>query len=276
LKNIILTGAGGQLGKALKKELSGDFEILTFGKSELDISNFVVVEKICAEIRPDFILNAAAMTAVDRAENERKLAMKINSEAVGNLAKICKKIDARLIHFSTDYVFDGENENGFSENDTPNPINFYGESKLAGEREIQESNCDFAIVRTSWLFGEGENFVRTMLKLASEKTEIKVVSDQIGSPTFTVDLAKTTREILEKDLNGVFHATNSGATSWANFARKIFEIKNLPTKVIDISTSEFPTVARRPRVSILRNSKLLEMRGWEVALQDFLQTKNIV
>lgn len=287
MKKIILTGASGQLGKALKKELSKDFEVSAFSKNELDITDFAAVQKICEKLKPDFLVNAAAYTNVDLAESERELALKINSESVGNLAEICKKNGAKLIHFSTDYVFDGENENGFLENDTTRPINFYGESKLAGEQKIQESSCDFAIVRTSWLFGEGENFVTKMLELAQKNNEIKVVSDQIGSPTFTTDLAKATREILEchshtsschsrgsgnpEKIEGeIFHVTNSGTANWADFARKIFEIKKLPIKVINIATTDFPTPARRPQVSILRNSKLPEMRNWKIALKEFL------
>ncbi|MFH0834087.1 MAG: dTDP-4-dehydrorhamnose reductase [Patescibacteria group bacterium] len=286
-KKILLFGADGQLGKALKQVLSADFDLKSFSRNELDITNFAEVEKVCSEIRPDFLVNAAAFTAVDRAETERELATLVNSEAVGNLARVAKNLNAKLIHFSTDYVFDGkpqaqpaeaqrakagENFAGYFENDEPNPVNFYGGSKLAGEQKILESGCDFAILRTSWLFGDGKNFVRTMLTLAQENTEIKVVSDQIGCPTFTEDLAKMTREILKKNLSGIFHATNSGATSWANFARKIFELKNLPTKVITIPTKEFPTPARRPQNSILQNSKLPEMRRWEDALAEYLES----
>ncbi len=326
---ILLTGANGQLGKTLKKKLSEDFVVSAFGKDELDLTNFEKVEKICAELKPDFVVNAAAFTAVDRAESERDLARKINAEVVGRLAEICRNLNAKLIHFSTDYVFDGTNPNGYAEDAGPHPINFYGQSKLEGEKKIQESGCDFAIIRTSWLFGDGQNFVNTMLRLASVNAEIKVVSDQVGSPTFTEDLAKTTREILNclpteasakaghslprchceiseaipivipslspvipatkwpprgesgnpelkagenPNLKGeIFHVTNSGATSWADFARKIFELKNLPTKVRDIPSADFPTAAERPRNSILLNTKLPQMRSWEDALREFLK-----
>lgn len=274
MQKILLLGKNGMLGKALSKELSGSFDLKSFAKNELDITDFAAVDKICDELKPDFVVNATAYTAVDHAETEQDLALKINSEAVGNLAKICEKLGAKLIHFSTDYVFDGENENGFLEDDEPNPVNFYGESKLAGERRILESGCDFAIVRTSWLFGNGENFVVKMLELSRKNAEIKVVSDQIGSPTFAKDLAQTTQEILDSNANGIFHATNSGATSWANFARKIFEIKNLPIKIIDIPSAEFPTPAQRPKISILRNSKLPEMRSWEEGLEEHLGWNN--
>lgn len=280
MKKILLTGANGQLGKALKKELSHEFAVSAFGKNELDITNFAAITEILEKEKPDFVVNAAAFTTVDRAESEQNLALEINSEAVGNLARSCRRIGARLIHFSTDYVFDGMNSDGYAEDAEPNPINFYGKSKLAGERKILESGCDFAIIRTSWLFGDGQNFVMKMLELAAKNPEIKVVSDQIGSPTFTEDLAKTTREILQShsrengnpDLKEIFHATNSGTTSWANFARKIFELKNLKVKVLDISSAEFPTPAKRPRNSVLRNTKLPEMRSWETALAEFLES----
>ncbi len=277
------------LGKALKKELSDNFELKSFSKNELDITDFAAVEKILTAGKPDFVVNAAAFTEVDAAETKRILAEKVNAGAVGNLAQICKKIGAKLIHFSTDYVFDGkpkaqsaearrakagENETGFSEDAEPNPINFYGATKLAGERKILESGCDFAIIRTSWLFGEGENFVRTMLRLAHDRTEIKVVSDQIGCPTFSEDLAEAVKKILTENQSGIFHLTNSGKTSWADFARKIFEIAKLPTKVTDISTAEFPTAAKRPRNSVLLNSKLPEMRRWEEGLKEFLEKRN--
>jgi len=259
------------LGKALKKKLSGSFELKSFSKNELDITDFVAVAKILEAKQPDFVMNAAAFTKVDAAETERILAKKVNDDAVGNLAKICKKIGAKLIHFSTDYVFDGKGKTGFSEDTKPNPINFYGKTKLAGEREILASGCDFAIIRTSWLFGDGENFVRTMLRLARDRTEIKVVADQIGCPTFTKDLAEAVKKILIENRSGIFHLTNSGKTSWADFARKIFEIAKLPTKVIDIPTAEFPTAAKRPRNSVLLNSKLSKLRRWEEGLEEYLE-----
>ncbi len=261
------------LGKALKKKLSNSFELKSFSKNELDITDFAAVEKILAEMKPDFVVNAAAFTKVDAAETERVLAEKVNADAVGNLAQICKKIGTKLIHFSTDYVFNGKSETGFSEDAEPNPINFYGETKLAGEQKIKKSGCDFAIIRTSWLFGEGENFVRTMLRLARDQTEIKVVSDQVGSPTFTKDLAEAVEKILIENQNGIFHLTNSGKTSWADFARKIFEIAKLPTKVIDIPTAEFPTPAKRPQNSVLLNSKLSKLRRWEEGLEEYLFKK---
>ena len=293
MKKVILLGAKGQLGKALEKELSDSFEVSAFSKNELDITDFLAVKKVCGEIQPDFLVNAAAYTNVDGAEAERELALQINAEAVGNLAEACRTTGAKLIHFSTDYVFDGKSDDGYAEDAEPNPLNFYGETKLAGEKNIQASGCDFTIIRTSWLFGDGENFVTKMLTLAEKNSEIKVVSDQIGSPTFTEDLAQATKKIIlnchPRDLSAealakveggdpkksktIFHVTNSGTTSWADFARKIFDIKKLPTKVIDIPTAGFPTPAKRPKNSVLRNTKVPELRSWQEALEGFLNQK---
>ena len=272
MPKVLLLGANGQLGKALQKALFSAFEVSAFTKDQLDITDFSALEKYLTEGKPDFVVNAAAYTNVDKAESEKELAQKINSEAVGTLAELCEKHDAKLIHFSTDYVFDGDDENGYLEDADTNPINFYGETKLAGEQKIQASGCDFAIIRTSWLYGEGKNFVNTMLELTKKNTEIKVVSDQIGCPTYTKDLAKATRDLMLDDKKGVFHLTNSGSTNWADFARKIFELAQTQTKVIDIPTSEYPTPAKRPLNSVLLNTKLPQLRSWEEALEEFLKT----
>jgi dTDP-4-dehydrorhamnose reductase len=270
MQKVLLLGKNGQLGKALEKELSSSFEVHSFSQAELDITDFTAVEEVFEKIKPDFCINAAAYTNVDQAESERDLAQKINADAVGNLAELCKKLESKLIHFSTDYVFGGDAEAGYAEDATTNPINFYGQTKLEGEEKIQASGCDFAIVRTSWLFGDGKNFVNTMLGLAEKMPEIKVVSDQTGCPTFTEDLAAAVHKLLTSDQSGIFHLTNAGATAWADFARKIFEIKNLPTKVIDIPTEEYPTPAKRPKNSVLLNAKLPKLRSWEEALGEFL------
>jgi len=259
------------LGKALKEKLSENFKVHAFSKSELDITDFKKIKLFFENLKPDFCVNAAAFTAVDAAETKQTLAKKINDTAVGWLADTCQNHGATLIHFSTDYIFDGENKSGFAENDKPRPLNFYGKTKLAGENKILKSGCKFAIVRTSWLFGNGKNFVNTMLDLAKKNSEIKVVSDQFGSPTFTSDLAVATAKILHNKLQGIFHRTNNGVTSWANFAQKIFELEKLPVKIIPITGAEFPTPAHRPQNSILVNTKLPPLRKWEDSLQEFLK-----
>ncbi len=285
MQKILLIGSNGQLGKALKKVLSGKFELHAFDKEDLDITNPEELKKKIEGLKPNLIVNAAAYTAVDLAETEQEAALLINGEAVKNLAQLCEKFGAKLIHFSTDYVFDGENEEGYAEDAETNPINFYGESKLAGEQAIQASGCDFAIIRTSWLYGDGKNFVNTMLELGKNKDEIKVVSDQTGSPTFTKDLAEATHNLIchshpschsgldpeSHEKGEIFHLTNEGTTTWFNFAKKIFELAKLDVKVIPITTAEFPTPAKRPKSSTLLNTKLPKLRNWEEALAEFLK-----
>jgi dTDP-4-dehydrorhamnose reductase len=277
MQKLILTGSGGMLGKELQKYLANYFAIFPFDKKNLDITNAQALKEIFKKLKPDFCVNAAAYTAVDLAETEQTAATTLNAKAVGDLAQLCQQFNIHLTHFSTDYVFDGNTREGYTEDAATNPINFYGVSKLAGEKAIQASGCDFAIIRTSWLFGDGKNFVNTMLELSKKMPEIKVVSDQIGCPTSTKDLAKATTEILRENYEypkqnrgKIFHLTNSGETSWANFARKIFKLAQTQTKVIDIPTSKFPTPAKRPQNSILLNTKLSKLRNWENALEEFL------
>jgi len=279
---ILLTGCAGMLGKALAEALSAH-EVIAVDRKELDITDAVAVEKIFTENNFDFCVNAAAYTAVDKAEEEFAAAGEVNGVAVGILAENCKKRNVKLIHFSTDYVFDGESDEGYREDAQTNPVNAYGKSKLLGEELIQRSGCDFAIIRLSWLFGDGKNFVATMLHLGAEKPEIKVVSDQIGKPTYAKDLAEAVAQFIschsreggKPKLQEIFHLTNEGETSWFDFAQKIFELKKLPVKVIPISSSEFPTPAKRPKNSVLLNTKLPKLRSWEEALKEyFFNRKN--
>jgi dTDP-4-dehydrorhamnose reductase len=276
------------LGKALREALAAH-EVIAVDKAQLDITNAEAAEKIFAENHFDFCVNAAAYTAVDKAEAEFEKAKLVNAEAVGILAENCAKRNVKLIHFSTDYVFDGKpeaqpaealakagEEIGYREDAETNPVNAYGKSKLLGEELIQRSGCEFAIIRLSWLFGDGKNFVATMLRLAAEKPEIKVVSDQIGKPTYAKDLAEAVKNLIENKLwenscREIFHLTNEGVTSWFEFAQKIFELKKLPVKVIPITSSEFPTPARRPKNSVLLNTKLPRLRNYEEALGDYLK-----
>jgi dTDP-4-dehydrorhamnose reductase len=207
---------------------------------------------------------------VDEAENERDIAMEVNAKSVGNLAKLCEEMDAKLIHFSTDYVFDGESEEGYREDAQTNPINFYGKTKLEGEKAIEESGCEFALIRLSWLFGEGKNFVNTMLDLGRENKEVKVVEDQKGKPTYAKDLAQATKKIILENQSGIFHLPNEGETTWSEFAKKIFEIAKMSVKVIPIKSDEWKTLAKRPKNSTLLNTKLAKLRNWEEALREFL------
>ncbi len=269
---ILLTGAEGMLGSALTAVLGSDNEVLVFNKSELDITDSMSVEQKIVELKPDVVVNAAAYTAVDDCEVHADEATTINGGAVKNLAQACQRSGVLLVHFSTDYVFDGGSSEGYAEDADPNPINTYGRSKLAGEVAILQSGCRYVIVRTSWLFGpNGKNFVETMLRLSRKHKEIKIVSDQTGCPTYTYDLAEAVQGLIISGATGIFHLTNAGTVSWADFATEIFQQIGSSTEVISIPTSQYPTPAARPACSVLLNTKLPALRSWQAALGDYLQ-----
>lgn len=273
---ILLLAKSGMLGSCFRQSDALP-EIFAFDKDELDITDSSSIERALAEISPHFVINCAGYTAVDNAETDKENAFKINGGACGKLASACKNSGAILIHFSTDYVFDGECKGGYAENDKPNPINVYGASKLEGENLIRK-NCDkYYIIRTSWLFGEkGKNFVSTMLELGKTKKSLNVVGDQIGSPTYTSDLCeaviKNFLSVGEGDRLpfGIYHLTNSGYLSWYDFAKKIFEFSGMDVEVNKVSSEEFVRPAKRPKCSILKNTKIANLRSWEDALKDFL------
>jgi len=269
---ILILGHKGMLGHELVEVFKNGHELVLRDRDQIDISRKEeVIEKV-SKLCPDVVINAAAYTAVDEAEHNKNLAYKVNGCAVGFLATVCKEIDALFIHFSTDYVFDGENHNGYKENHSYNPINMYGKSKALGEKMIFDISSKYYIIRTSWLFGKnGKNFVETMLRLAKEKKDIRVVNDQFGSPTYAKDLASEVRKLVEsQNQSGIYHITNSETCSWYDFAVKIFELSNLNLKVKPIKTEEFPTPAKRPIYSMLINTKLPPMRKWEEALKSYL------
>lgn len=286
------------LGSQMLKTLSGgvDFETYAFDKEDLDIADETALKSIFERISPDFVINAAGYTAVDDCETERETAFKINGDAPGSIAAVCKAENAVLLHISTDYVFDGENSSGYREDDVPSPINVYGESKLRGEELIAKNWDNYYIVRTSWLYGEnGQNFIDTMLKLGKTKKEIDVVDDQAGSPTYSKDLSEELircflmpfvsglpkqhdRTIglghdssMKKLPFGIYHLTNSEHTSWCGFAKKIFEFMKMDIKVNPVTSGQFPRPAKRPHCSILQNTKLdCKMRSWRDALKAYL------
>jgi dTDP-4-dehydrorhamnose reductase len=271
MKTIII-GARGMLGQELAK-IFQDWNPICWDRTEIDIADRENVNKKISEINPDLVINAAAYTNVDGAETEKELVMKINGEAVGYLAEACKKCGAILIHYSTDYVFDGKNQNGYKENDKPeNSVNAYGQSKLLGEKMLQENTDRFYLIRTSWLFGKGgKNFVETMLTLAQKNETIRVVNDQHGKPTFAVDLAKKTKKLVEgKFPFGIYHITNENTCTWHEFAKEIFKIADVNVEVTPVSSDEFPTPAKRPAYSILINTKLPSSRPWQEALEEYL------
>ena len=255
---IVVTGADGQLGTAFHKRLPGETRFLTI--SDLDLSRTATIRPVITDLRPSTVINCAAYTAVDRAEEDEELARAINATAVGELAAATADIGARLVTFSTDYVFDGAKDGAYVEDDEPNPINAYGRTKLEGEHAAVAANPDALIVRTSWLLsGTHPNFASTMLRLIGEG-EVKVVDDQRGHPTFVDDLAAATMAAIEADASGVLHLTNTGTTTWYGLAREIAGVAGLDVdRVQPTTTVEFPLPARRPANSVLDSIRLGEL-----------------
>lgn len=249
-------------------------EFLAVDRPDIDITNISSIEANLEKFKPDFVINCAAYTLVDDCESNSDLAFSVNGYALENLSRACNQFSSTLIHFSTDYVFDGKNSNGYKEDDKTDPINVYGESKLIGENLIQKICAKYYIVRTSWLYGaNGNNFVDTMLKIGKEKKEINVVDDQTGSPTYTKDLCEQVLNnfLFNKNIPdfGVYHITNSGHTNWCEFSKMIFEKSSYDTKVIPVKSDFINRPAKRPSCSILINTKLPEIRGFEDALDDY-------
>lgn len=255
---ILVTGANGQLGYDVIKELQKQ-NIECFGatRNDFDITDSNGTENFIINYMPDVVIHCAAYTAVDKAEDEPDLCYKVNTSATESIAEICKKINAKMLYISTDYVFDGAKEGFYEVEDKPNPINVYGKTKLLGEEAVQKILDKYFIVRISWVFGEhGNNFVKTMLRLGAERKELNVVADQYGSPTYTADLAPLLVEMIKTEKYGIYHATNEGVCNWAEFAEMIFKIAKINVKVNHITTSEYPTKAKRPLNSRLSKEKI--------------------
>ena len=272
---ILILGAHGMLGRELL-EVFQNYNPIGWDKDEIDITDNLQVKQKISELKPEVVINAAAYTDVDDCEKNKELALKVNGNAVGYLAEICKEINAVLIHYSTDYVFYGDNEKGYNETDEPaNPVNVYGQSKLLGEKLLREKSNKYYLIRTSWLFGRyGKNFVDTILRLAKEKNQLKIVNDQYGKATYALDLAKRTKEILESEKSfGIYHITNEGIVSWYDFAKKILETADINKEIKPCFSKDFPTPAERPRFSILINTKVPLMRKWEETLKDYLSVE---
>jgi dTDP-4-dehydrorhamnose reductase len=269
---ILILGHKGMLGHELAEVFENGNELFLWDREQIDITKREEVMQKIGELKPNAVINAAAYTAVDKAESEKDLAYNVNGCAVGFLATICKQINALFVHFSTDYVFGGESHNGYEENHPYKPVNAYGKSKALGEKMILDIEPRYYLIRTSWLFGKsGKNFIETMLKLASENKNIKVVNDQFGSPTYAKDLAREVRKLIElKNPYGIYHITNSGFCNWHKFAIKIFELAGLKPDMRPVNSEEFITPAKRPTYSMLVNTKLPLLRPWEEALKDYL------
>lgn len=273
---ILVVGANGMLGRDLMKELHGEVKGLDL--PDIDITSFESVQDVIDRLKPRVVVNAAAYTDVDGCESNTELAMQVNGEGAAFLAMASRSAGAKLVQVSTDYVFDGGKGSPYVEDDPTGPLSVYGESKLAGEMNAK-FNPDHLIVRTQWLYGiHGKNFVETMLRLAGEKDELDVVDDQIGSPTWTVDLSRSIRALIEHDCTGTYHAANSGHCSWNEFARAIFEEAGITMRVNPLTTDKLNRPARRPLYSTLDCSKLSSDTGfapqsWREALQHYLRLR---
>ncbi len=278
---IVVVGAKGMLGQDIVTRLEDVCPVTGIDVESIDITDLERTRAVLTGLAPSVVINCAAYTDVDRCESEPKAAFAVNAQGAENLAKVCTELKAQLVHFSTDYVFPGTGEKPLGEDDPTSPVNVYGESKRKGELAVLDNGPGHLIIRTAWLFGtRGKNFVRTMLTLAAERDELKVVSDQHGSPTYTVDLAEATRALIQKGASGIVHVTNSGQCSWYDFAREIFRQAGKDhIRVIPVATDEFPRPAKRPGMSILDKSRLVSLVGqqlpdWKDALRRYLREEN--
>ncbi len=294
---ILLTGKNGQVGHDLHNLLPRLGEVVAFDRQHLDLSQPDEIRRVVREIHPNLIVNAAAYTAVDQAEKEEALAAAINARAPAILAEEAKRIGAAVVHYSTDYVFDGTKDSPYDENDRTNPLNVYGKTKLAGEQAIRESGAHHLIFRTAWVYStRGKNFLRTILRLATERDEIRIVNDQAGAPTWSREIASASVQVLQRildrkeksrawdELSGTYHMTAAGETTWFEFAKAILDAaptqanaasswfaaatsgKPLVTrKMVPITTSDYPTPARRPSYSVLSNARLAQVFGIKLA-----------
>jgi dTDP-4-dehydrorhamnose reductase len=273
---ILVVGSKGMLGQELMALLGSAARGVDVG--DIDITDLASVQRVLVTLKPRIVINAAAYTDVDGCETQTELALQVNGEGVAHLAMITKEIGAKLVQLSTDYVFDGRNPSAYQEDDAPAPLSVYGESKLAGEMNAK-FNPDYLIVRTQWLYGHaGKNFVETMLRLAGERSELAVVDDQIGSPTWTYDLSLAIKALIDKGCTGIYHAANSGTVSWNGFAREIFHQAGLAITVNPMSTEQLGRPAARPLHSTLDCSKLAADTGfvpqpWQEALKRYLELR---
>lgn len=285
MKKILITGANGQLGRELNGLLADKTDVVLINTEVLpivekkivamDITNLDQARSVMKDFMPDIIINCAAHTAVDLCESDEKNAYRINAIGPKNLSILANEISATLVQISTDYVFDGSSNKPYTEESPTNPQSVYGETKLAGEKFVDEICNKYFIIRTAWLYGEGKNFVKTMLRLSESHEEVSVVSDQYGTPTSAKELAKMIIFLMGTDSYGIYHGTCEGSTDWSSFAKEIFKEAKKDTKVIPITTNEYPTPAKRPTYSVLENKKLKEIGGfamkeWKEALTEYM------
>ena len=270
---ILVTGANGMLARDLCPMLEdADFEVIETTRNELDVTDEPQVRRVISDVKPDYVIHCAAYTNVDKAEEEPETAELVNAKSAEYIAKACNSNNAIMIYISTDYVFDGTKKTPYVPDDTTNPTGAYGLSKLHGEEAVRKFCPAHYIIRTSWLYGHhGKNFVETMISLA-EKTELKVVDDQVGCPTWTVDLSDAIISFIDEEPPfGTYHACGAGSTSWYGFAKEIFDLMSLNVNLIPCTTEEFPRPAKRPAYSVMDNEGLL--RDWKQALQEYIELR---
>ncbi len=275
---ILVTGSNGQLGFDVIRELKKrKIDCTGSIRSDFDLTNYEETENYISKINPECIIHCAAYTNVNKAEDEKELCYKINVDGTENIAKVCRKLNAKMIYISTDYVFDGTKDGEYEIDDIPNPLSVYGKTKYEGELKVKENLDKYFIVRTSWVFGShGNNFVKTMIKLGKEKESIDVVCDQIGSPTYTVDLARLLCDMALSDKYGTYHATNEGGCSWAEFAEEIMRITGISCVVIFIDTNRYPIKVARPLNSRLSSNSISNLNFkklvcWKEALSEYIK-----
>lgn len=275
---VLVTGASGQLGQALQ-HIAGNYPEINFcfaSSAELDITNKESINAYFLKYKPDACINAAAYTAVDKAESEPEQAFAVNVTGAKNMAEVCKEHDVLLLHISTDFVFDGTKRQPYTEEDIPNPQSVYGKTKLQGEKEIQAIHTKHYIIRTSWVYSQfGNNFLKTMVRLGNERDTLSVVNDQTGTPTNAIDLAEALIAILKSDKHayGIYNYSNEGSCTWYDFAKRIFEVNQIKIDLQPIPTSAYPTPAKRPEYSILNKNKIRQVIGisidkWETSLKN--------
>ncbi|MEA2030537.1 MAG: dTDP-4-dehydrorhamnose reductase [candidate division Zixibacteria bacterium] len=284
---VLVTGCKGQLGSDFARELSTHYDVSGIDIDDADITDFDSIRDIIIHQNPQIVLHTAAYTDVESCESNSELAMAVNVDGTENVARACREVGARMIYFSTDYVFDGEKGSAYVESDIPNPQTVYGRSKFNGEKVLAVTLDNYVICRLAWLYGEhGTNFVRTMVKLGYEQqqavqrgeniTPLKVVDDQIGNPTWTVEIVQQVLAVMESDISGILHCSSEGETSWYGFAKAVFEYLEMSVQIRSCTSNEFPQFAHRPRMSSLINSRLEQadlnrMRNWRESLEAFLR-----
>jgi dTDP-4-dehydrorhamnose reductase len=278
---ILITGCRGQLGRDLTQHLNPEYDVVGVDIDDFDITDHKAVNDALAHYRPKIVLHTAAYTDVDGCENNRVTAMGVNGEGTANIAMACKKLQARLIYYSTDYVFDGTSHRPYVEETTPNPRTVYGQSKLAGEKAVAATCENHLIIRIAWLYSRyGGNFVKTMLRLgkeqqAGDRGTLKVVDDQSGNPTWSLEIARQTEALLESEITGIVHATAEGITTWYGFAKEILRLADMSVDIVPCTTAEYPRPAPRPKNSALINRRLkqhhiMSMKAWDDALTEFM------